>query len=102
MQDMIKEIVDMDEKTRELDAQTQQEKSKIKDEIAVQKKKVYDDYIEKARIRIKKNDAIAQEKAEKQLKESKAEHEKLQKKLQADFEQNCDTWVKQIVENVLK
>lgn len=101
MQDMIKEIVDMDEKTRKLDAQTQQEKAKIKEDIAVQRQKVYDDYIEKARVRIKKNDLMAQEKAEKQLNESKAEHEKLLTKLRADFEQNCGAWVKQIVENVL-
>lgn len=100
MQDMIKKVVDMDKKARELEEQAQQEKISIKEEIEAQKKKVYDDYLEKARIRARKNDEIEQKSAEEQLQKSRERHKIALTKLKEDFDANCDKWVDEIVSRV--
>lgn len=100
MQDMIKKVVEMDEKARELEAQAQQEKISIKEEIEAQRQKVYNDYIEKARIRAKKNDEIAQKQAEEKLAKSREKHLTMMSKLKEQFDANCDKWVDEIVSRV--
>lgn len=100
MQDMIKKVVKMDEKARELEARAQQEKLTIKEEIEAQKQKVYDDYIEKARIRARKNDEIEQKSAEEQLARSKEKHNEAMAKMKERFDLNCDKWVDEIVARV--
>ncbi|MDY3861565.1 MAG: hypothetical protein SOZ45_03270 [Ruminococcus sp.] len=102
MQNMIKKVVEMDEKARELEAQAQQEKVSIKEQIELQRKKVHDEYVEQARIRAKKNDQMAQEKAEKQLEESVKKHQEALSKLKEQFNLNCDAWVEEIVKRVIE
>ena len=102
MQNMIKKVVEMDEKARELEAQAQQEKVSIKEKIELQRKKVHDEYVEQARIRAKKNDQMAQEKAEKQLEESVKKHQEALSKLKEQFNLNCDAWVDEIVKRVIE
>lgn len=92
----------MDEKTRNMDETAQQEKEKIKKEIEVQRKKVYEDYIEKAHIRAQKNDAIAQQQAQKRFEENKARNIESMKELQKTFDNNCDRWVDEIVRRVVQ
>lgn len=100
MQDMIKKVVEMDEKARELEARTQQEKISIKEEISEQKQKIYEDYIEKARIRARKNDDLEQKHAEEQLAESKERHAEAMTEMKKHFDLNCDKWVDEIVRRV--
>ena len=95
MQNMIKKVVEME-------AQAQQEKVSIKEQIELQRKKVHDEYVEQARIRAKKNDQMAQEKAEKQLEESVKKHQEALSKLKEQFNLNCDAWVEEIVKRVIE
>ncbi|MCH5300104.1 MAG: hypothetical protein J1E56_02205 [Ruminococcus sp.] len=100
MEDMIKKVVEMDEKARELEAQTQQEKINIKEEIEAQRQKVYNDYIEKARIRAKKNDELARQKADENLAKATEKHKEMMLKLKEQFDSNCDKWVQELFERV--
>lgn len=97
---MIKKVVEMDEKARELEEQTQQEKVSIIEEIEAQRQKVYDDYIEQARIRAKKNDEIARQKADEQLAKATEKHKEMMTKLKEQFDANCDKWVQEIFDRV--
>ncbi len=99
---MIKKVVEMDEKARELEAQAQQEKINIKEEIEAQRQKVYDDYIEKARVRAKKNDEIARQKADEQLAKATEKHKEMMAKLKEQFDLNCDKWVQELFDRVTK
>lgn len=101
MEDMIKKVVDMDKKARELEAQAQQEKVSITEAIEAQKQKVYDDYIEKARVRAKVNDQLVQEKAEKQFAESQKKQQEMMAKLKEQYNSNSDKWVDEIVKRVI-
>lgn len=102
MEDMIKKVVEMDEKARELEAQAQQEKIRIKEEIEAQRQKVYDDYIEKARIRANKNDELARQKADEQLIKATEKHKEMMAKLKEQFDSNCDKWVQELFERVIQ
>lgn len=99
---MIKKVVEMDEKARELEAQAQQEKINIKEEIEIQMQKVYDDYIEQARLRVKKNDEIARQKANEQLAKATEKHKEMLTKLKEQFDSNCDKWVQELFDRVTK
>ncbi len=101
MQNMIKRVVEMDQKARDMEAQAQQEKINIKEEIEIQKQKVHDDYVEQARIRAEKNDAIAREQAEKRLAESTKKHKESLTNLNEQYNKNCDKWVDEIVARVI-
>lgn len=101
MQNMIKKVVEMDEKARQLEAQTQKEKIEIKENIEIQRQKVYDDYVSQARERAKRNDAIALAKANEKLEESRAKHQQAMEKMKAHYEANKETWVNELVSRVI-
>lgn len=102
MQNMIKKIVEMDEKTRQLEAKTQKEKIKIKENIELQSQKVYDDYVSRARERAKRNDAIALAKANEKLEASKLKHQEAMAQMKKHYEKNKDIWVDELVDRVIE
>ena len=92
----------MDEKARQLEAQTQKEKIEIKENIEIQRQKVYDDYVSQARERAKRNDAIALAKANEKLEESRAKHQQAMEKMKVHYEANKETWVNELVSRVIQ
>ena len=63
MKDMVKEIVDMDRKAREIMDEAQQEKLDSEKEISQMREKIREDYLAKARERIKLNEPQEREAA---------------------------------------
>ncbi len=98
---MIKKVVEMDEKARQLEAQTQKEKIEIKENIELQSQKIYNDYVNQARERAKRNDAIALAKANEKLEESKKNHQEALAKMKEHFETNKEIWVDELVNRVI-
>lgn len=102
MENMIKKVVEMDEKARALEEQSQQEKISIIEEIEVQRQKVYDNYIEQARIRAKINDELARQKADENLAKATEKHKETMTKLKEQFDAKCDKWVQEIFDRVIQ
>ena len=92
----------MDEKARQLEAQTQKEKIKFKEDIETQRQKVYEDYVKQARERAKRNDAIALAKANEKLEASKVKHQEAMAEMKKHYEKNKDIWVDELVNRVIQ
>ncbi len=101
MQDMLKKIIEMDEQARLVKEKAQLEKAATEKEIIETKKKIYDDYIERAKERVNKNLEVDRANAEKEWELTKAKHHSAMVQLEAMYEENCDKWVDDIVSNVL-
>lgn len=101
MQDMLKKIIEMDEQARLVKEQAIKEKAATEQEIIETKKKIYDDYIERAKDRVRKNLEVDRANAEKEWENTQAKHQATLKNLEDMYSQNHDLWVKQIVERVI-
>jgi len=101
VQDMLKKIIEMDEQARLVKEKAQLEKAATEKEIIETKKKIYDDYIERAKERVKKNLEVDKANAQKEWELTKAKHHSAMVQLDAMYEQNCDKWVDKIVDSVI-
>lgn len=101
MKDMIKKIVDMDKKAQELDEQNKIEKQNFEKEIADEKQKIYDRYIEEAKSESAQNEAELKKEAEAVWLKNEEKRKTLIENLQNDYEANCDKWVDTIVKRVI-
>ena len=102
MEDMLAKIVEMDEKARELTEEANQEKVSSEADIAKAKEDVYNNYIEKARKRIAKNEITERNAADEKLKKSQQEQKAALERLEKNFSENCDKWVDSIVSAVIE
>lgn len=102
MQDMIAKIVEMDEKARELTAQAQREKAMSEQDIAKAKEKIYNDFIERARRRIKLNEETERKTAEENWKQVESKHQEALGQLEQARVKNSDKWADEIVRRVLE
>ena len=100
MQDMLKRIIEMDEQARLVKEQAKKEKAATEQEIIETKKKIYDEYIERAKDRVRKNLEVDKANAEKEWKIKKAQHQVLSDNLDKMYSENHDLWVEQIVTRV--
>ena len=101
MQDMLKKIIEMDEQARLVKEKAQQEKAATENEIIETKKKIYNDYIERAKDRVKKNLEVDKANAKEDFEKTKAQHEMAMRSLNAMYEENGDKWVDEIVNRVI-
>lgn len=101
MEDMLKKIIDMDEKARELKAKAQQDKAASEHEIEQAKQALYEDYLNKARERAKQNAQAEQESADKEWEQTKALYQKMSDSLEAEYAKNRDGWIDTIFNNVI-
>ena len=100
MQDMLKRIIEMDEQARLVKEQAKKEKAATEQEIIETKKKNYDEYIERAKDRVRKNLEVDKANAEKEWEIKKAQHQVLSDNLDKMYSENHDLWVEQIVTRV--
>lgn len=100
MQDMLKRIIEMDEQARLVKEQAKKEKAATEQEIIETKKKIYDEYIERAKDRVRKNLEVDKANAEKEWEIKKAQHQVLSDNLDKMYSENHDLWVEQIVTRV--
>ena len=101
MQDMLAKIIAMDENARKIKEKAEQDKINSEREVEEMREKIYLDYIERAKERIKKNIAVDKKIADDKLSaysEKAAQSESEMKRLYAE---NGDRWVDEIVSRVL-
>ncbi len=101
MEEMIKRIIDMDRKAREITDAAQQEKIDCEKEIARKAAQIRSEYLERARRRIQVNAEAEQTLADQEWRRRKAKYDKQREDLQASFDAHREAWVAQIVANVL-
>ena len=101
MEDMLAKIVAMDEMARELTEEANKEKATSEQDIAKAKEDVYNNYIEKARKRIVKNEETERKIAEQKLKEVQQKQKETLEHLEQLYSENCDKWVDDIVDRVI-
>lgn len=101
MQDLIKQIVEMDRKAREITDAAQLEKVSSEKEVAQKREQIRNDYLERARKRIALNEPNEREAAEADWDEKKKKIAELSEKLDALYTKNGDKWVNSIVARVL-
>lgn len=101
MQDMLSKIVDMDEKVRIQNKQAEQRKADSLKMINKKKDDIYNDYISRARERIKKNAKAEKEAADKKWQKLEAKQKESLAMLDESFKKNGDTWINAIVDNVI-
>lgn len=101
MEEMIKRIIDMDKKAREITDAAQQEKIDCEKEIAQKVAQIRSEYLERARRRIQVNAETEQTLADQKWRRRKAKYDKQREDLQASYDAHHEAWVAQIVANVL-
>ena len=102
MQNMIQRIIDADNEAKVLEAENRRIAEDQKEEIEKQAEEMYDNYISAAMETVKKNDAREEQKTEKAWQEISAKQNSAMIKLKADFENNRDRWVDEIVSRVIE
>jgi hypothetical protein len=100
MQDLVKQIVDMDRKAREITDAAQLEKVSSEKEIAEKREKIQNDYLARARKRISINEPNERAAAEADWEEKKKKNTELSQKLDELYSKMGDEWVNTIVTRV--
>ncbi len=101
MQDMIKQIVEMDRKAREITDAAQLEKVNSEKEITIRREEIRNDYLEKARKRIARNEPDERAAAEANWEIVKQNYAELSQKLDERYQEMGDKWVSTIVARVI-
>lgn len=101
MQDMIKRIVEADHEARALEEDNQIAAEKEKAKIEEQAKSIHQKYMDQADEEIRKNEAYLEKLYNRKLGEENAKQKSAMIKLKADFEENRDRWVEEIVGRVI-
>ena len=101
MENMIKKIVEADNEAKALEQTALQEREMLSKQIEDEARKIYDKYMSDAEETAKRNNASEENKARQKLNEIKKKQSSVGIKLQADFEQNCNKWVDEIVSRTL-
>lgn len=101
MEDMISKIVDMDKKARGITDEAQQSKIDYEKEIIRKKEKIKNDFLERAKERIRINKQTAQKKADEELKLIEEKNAAIIAALDKTYSENHDKWVDRIVERVI-
>lgn len=101
MQDMIKRIIEMDEKARQITEEARLEKQNSEQEIAQKAQELRTEYLEKARRRIRENVKTERAAAEQKWEAQRQALEEERARLERTFADQKDGWVDEIVRRVL-
>ena len=101
MQNMVKQIVEMDKKARQITDAAQKEKVNSEKEVAKRREEIHSEYLERARRRIALNEPKEREAAEKKWVTIEAHNQELSKQMDELYAQMGDKWVKSIVQRVI-
>ena len=97
MQDMIKKIVDMDEKAQEITEEAKRSKALSAQEIAETKERIRENYLARARKRIELNRIQEKNQARQILADAEKKYEVQLIKMQELYRQQGGNWVDDIV-----
>ncbi len=101
MQDMIKRIIEADNKAKELEESNRKAAEKEKQRIEEEVKAIYQKYMDDAETEIMRDTAYLEKRTERSLAEVTAKQESSLIKLKQDYEQNRDKWVDEIFNRVI-
>ena len=101
MQDMIKKIVDMDEKAQEITEEAKRSKALSAQEIAEAKERIRENYLARARKRIELNRIQEKNQARQILADAEKKYEVQLIKMQELYRQQGGNWVDAIVGRVI-
>ncbi len=101
MQDMIKKIVDMDEKAQEITEEAKRSKALSAQEIAEKKEQLRENYLARARKRIELNRIQEKDQARQVLVDAEKKYETQSLKMQELYRQQGSNWVDAIVGRVI-
>ena len=101
MQDMIKKIVDMDEKAQEITEEAKRSKALSAQEIAETKERIRENYLARARKRIELNRIQEKNQARQILADAEKKYEVQLIKMQVLYRQQGGNWVDAIVGRVI-
>lgn len=97
MQDLIKQIVEMDHKAREITDRAQRDKVDSQKEISAKREEIRKNYLEEARRRIAANEPNERAAAEEGWKEVQKKYDALSEALDRMYAEHGDEWVGKIV-----
>ena len=101
MKDMIAEIVNMDQKAREMTAEAQRSKVNVQQEINELRKKIREEYLTRARKRMELNKKTEKKAAADAWKSIRAKQLRISKKLNSTYAKNGSMWIDTIVKRVI-
>ncbi len=101
MEDMIKRIVDMDKKAREITEAAQREKLNLETTISQRSNELREEYLALARRRIRINRELENVVLEQEWQKTKASYDQQLAAMNAAYETNGEEWVNTLVERVL-
>ena len=102
MQTLVKAIVDMDRRAREITEAAQQEKINSEKEVAAKREEIREDYLKRARERIALNEPKEREAAENAWKLVQARQNEIAAQLDAQYAENADRWAQELAKRVLQ
>lgn len=101
MEDLIRIIVDADNKAKAMENTILQEKEELNSQIEEEAKKIYEKYMKDAEESVKKLEQNEEKRAKKQIDDILNKQQSTHIKLQSDYQRNCDNWVNEIVKRTL-
>lgn len=100
MQDLMKQIIEMDRKARQITEAAQKEKVDSEKEIQESREQIRQRYLEEARKRIAKNEPKERAAAQQAFEEARKRNDLLSEKLDRLHREKGDLWVDEIVARV--
>ncbi len=101
MQDMVKQIVEMDRKAREITDAAQLEKVNSEKEVAKKREEIREEYLDRARKRIALNEPAERAAAEANWEKVKERYVQVSKELDERYAEKGGEWVSSIVARVI-
>ena len=101
MQNLMKQIVEMDRKARAITDSAQKEKVDSQKEVTERREEIREKYLEEARQRIAKKEPLEREAAEKEWKEKNRKNEILMKQMNDLYTEKGSQWVSEITRQII-
>ncbi|WP_283607152.1 hypothetical protein [Faecalispora anaeroviscerum] len=101
MNDMLKQIIEMDEKARQITDAAQRQKIDTEKEVSQTREDIRTRYLARARARIEKNRPLEQAAAEKAWQVKEHHYQALTEQLDQLYAQSGEKWVDTITRNVI-
>ena len=101
MQDMIAQIVDMDQTAQSITEEAHREKVKTEQEMIQKREQIREEYLSRARERIKINEVTERKNAQEQLDAAEQRLDTIAKELDELYAKKGDQWVSDLVNRVI-
>ena len=101
MKNMIEQIVEMDQQAQQITADAPRRKVQSGQEIQQLREKIQEEYLQRARKRLKTNEEIEREAAKTAFLQVEARYQKISSDMETLYESKKDEWADAIVKRVI-